>query len=61
MLVDQLPWAVTFGSRNVDIALYNGGTLYLGDGTSAPGKFDEISPDLHGMLFLPVKTYFSLV
>lgn len=51
MLVDRLPWAVTFGGCNVDIALYNGGTLYLGDGTSAPGKFDEISPDLHGMLF----------
>jgi len=52
VLVDWLPWSHTFGANhNVNLVLFNGGTLYIDDGRPAPGLFErtlaalaEISP-----------------
>lgn len=41
VLLDWLSWHHTFGSHNVGIALYNGGTIYIDDGKPVTGKFDE--------------------
>jgi len=41
VLLDWLPWNHTFGSNhNFNLALRNGGTLYLDDGKPMPGAFD---------------------
>lgn len=55
VIVDWLPWNHTFaGNANVGMILYNGGTLYIDRGKSAPGQFDEtvrnlreIAPTMH--------------
>ena len=55
VLVDWLPWSHTFGgSHNVNLALRNGGTLYIDAGRPAPGLFDtsvrnltEIAPTIY--------------
>jgi feruloyl-CoA synthase len=48
VLVDWLPWSHTFGgNHNTHLVLVNGGTLYIDDGTPAPGRFDR-SLDLLG-------------
>jgi feruloyl-CoA synthase len=40
MLVDWLPWSHTFGgNHNLNLALCNGGTLYIDDGKPAPPLF----------------------
>jgi feruloyl-CoA synthase len=40
VLVDWLPWSHTFGgSHNMNMVLFNGGTLYIDDGRPAPGLF----------------------
>ena len=37
MLVDWLPWSHTFGgNHNFNMALFNGGTLYIDDGSVRP-------------------------
>jgi feruloyl-CoA synthase len=39
-LVDWLPWSHTFGgNHNLNLALFNGGTLYIDDGKPAPPLF----------------------
>ena len=55
VLVDWLPWSHTFGANhNLNLVLFNGGTLYIDDGKPAPPLFprtiaalDEISPTLY--------------
>jgi len=52
VLVDWLPWSHTFGANhNLNLVLFNGGTLYIDDGKPAPALFPrtvaalrEISP-----------------
>ena len=40
VLVDWLPWSHTFGANhNLNLVLFNGGTLYIDDGTPAPPLF----------------------
>ena len=40
MLVDWLPWSHTFGANhNLNLALFNGGTIYIDDGKPAPPLF----------------------
>ena len=40
VLVDWLPWSHTFGSNhNLNLALFNGGTIYIDDGKPAPPLF----------------------
>jgi feruloyl-CoA synthase len=40
VLVDWLPWSHTFGgNHNFNLALFNGGTLYIDDGKPAPPLF----------------------
>jgi feruloyl-CoA synthase len=40
VLVDWLPWSHTFGgNHNLNLALFNGGTLYIDDGRPAPPLF----------------------
>ncbi|MDP1635045.1 MAG: feruloyl-CoA synthase, partial [Gallionellaceae bacterium] len=55
VLVDWLPWNHTFGgSHNVNLVLFNGGSLYIDNGRPMPGGFDqtlrnlgEISPTVY--------------
>jgi feruloyl-CoA synthase len=55
VLVDWLPWSHTFGANhNLNLVLFNGGTLYIDDGKPAPPLFprtvaalSEISPTLY--------------
>ena len=40
ILVDWLPWSHTFGANhNLNIVLFNGGTMYIDDGKPAPPLF----------------------
>jgi feruloyl-CoA synthase len=40
MLVDWLPWSHTFGANHdLNLALFNGGTIYIDDGKPAPALF----------------------
>ncbi len=55
VIVDWLPWSHTFGgNHNFNMALRNGGTLYIDGGKPAPGLFEttvrnlrEVSSTLH--------------
>lgn len=55
VLVDWLPWNHTAGgNHNFGIALHNGGTLYIDDGTPTPGgiartvrNLEEVAPTLY--------------
>ncbi len=55
VMVDWLPWNHTAGgNHNVGIALHNGGTFYIDDGSPTPGgiaktirNLEEISPTLY--------------
>lgn len=55
VMVDWLPWNHTAGgNHNVGIALYNGGTLYIDDGTPTPSgiektvrNLEEVAPTLY--------------
>jgi feruloyl-CoA synthase len=55
VLVDWLPWSHTFGANhNLNLVIFNGGTLYIDDGKPAPPLFPrtvsalrEISPTLY--------------
>lgn len=55
VLVDWLPWSHTFGANhNVNLVLFNGGTLYIDDGKPAPPLFPrtiaalkDVSPTLY--------------
>ena len=55
LLVDWLPWSHTFGANhNLNLVLFNGGTIYIDDGKPAPPLFPrtiaalrEISPTVY--------------
>ncbi|WP_158746923.1 AMP-binding protein, partial [Acidisphaera sp. L21] len=55
VLLDWLPWSHTFGgNHNLNLVLFNGGTMFIDKGRPTPGGFDstiealhEISPTLH--------------
>src|SRR5579884_2870567 len=55
VLVDWLPWSHTFGANhNLNLVLFNGGTIYIDDGKPAPPLFPrtvaalrEISPTVY--------------
>ena len=55
ILVDWLPWSHTFGANhNLNLALFNGGTIYIDDGKPAPPLFGrtlaalrQISPTVY--------------
>jgi feruloyl-CoA synthase len=55
VLVDWLPWSHTFGgNHNLNLALFNGGTIYIDDGRPAPPLFPrtvaalkEVPPTLY--------------
>ncbi|MGZ4231684.1 MAG: feruloyl-CoA synthase [Solirubrobacteraceae bacterium] len=55
ILVDWLPWSHTFGANhNLNLALFNGGTIHIDDGKPAPPLFHrtlaalrEIAPTLY--------------
>lgn len=55
VLVDWLPWSHTFGANhNLNLALFNGGTIYIDDGKPAPPLFgrtlsalEAISPTVY--------------
>jgi feruloyl-CoA synthase len=55
VLVDWLPWSHTFGANhNLNLVLFNGGTIYIDDGKPAPPLFPrtlaalrEVSPTVY--------------
>jgi feruloyl-CoA synthase len=55
ILVDWLPWSHTFGgNHNLNLALFNGGTIHIDDGRPVPPLFprtlaalDEVPPTLY--------------
>ncbi len=55
VLVDWLPWSHTFGANhNLNLALFNGGTIHIDDGKPAPALFGrtlaalrEIAPTIY--------------
>ncbi|HEX4280348.1 MAG TPA: feruloyl-CoA synthase [Solirubrobacteraceae bacterium] len=55
ILVDWLPWSHTFGgNHNLNLALFNGGTIHIDDGRPAPALFpktlaalNEVPPTLY--------------
>ena len=55
VFLDWLPWNHTFGgNHNLNMALYNGGTMYIDEGRPVPGRIEatvanlrEISPTLY--------------
>ena len=47
VLVDWLPWHHTFGgNHNLNLVLYNGGTLYIDDGKPTPALIGETLKNL---------------
>ncbi|NNG23479.1 feruloyl-CoA synthase [Telluria aromaticivorans] len=47
VLLDWLPWNHTFGgNKNVNLVLFNGGTLYIDDGKPTPQLFEQTLANL---------------
>ncbi len=58
VLVDWLPWHHTFGgNHNFNMALYNGGALYIDDGKPAPGLIERTAENLRAH---PPTLYFNV-
>jgi feruloyl-CoA synthase len=58
VLVDWLPWSHTFGgNHNLNIALFNGGTLHIDDGRPAPPLFPQT---LAALGDVPPTLYFNV-
>lgn len=58
VLVDWLPWSHTFGgNHNLNLALFNGGTIYIDDGKPAPPLFPRTLTALRDM---PPTLYFNV-
>ena len=58
MLVDWLPWSHTFGgNHNLNLALFNGGTIYIDDGRPAPALFPRT---LAALRDVPPTLYFNV-
>jgi feruloyl-CoA synthase len=57
-IVDWLPWSYAFGgSHNVNMALTNGGTMYIDAGYPAPGRFAQTIANLTDV---PPTIYFNI-
>jgi feruloyl-CoA synthase len=58
VLVDWLPWSHTFGANhNLNLALFNGGTIYIDDGKPAPPLFPRT---LAALKDVPPTLYFNV-
>jgi feruloyl-CoA synthase len=58
ILVDWLPWSHTFGANhNLNLALFNGGTIYVDDGKPAPPLFGRTIAALSDV---PPTLYFNV-
>ena len=58
VLVDWLPWSHTFGANhNLNLALFNGGTIYIDDGKPAPPLFPRTIAALRDV---PPTVYFNV-
>jgi feruloyl-CoA synthase len=65
VLVDWLPWSHTFGANhNLNLVLFNGGTLYIDDGRPAPPLFPRTLSALRAIaptLYFNVPAGFALL
>lgn len=65
VLVDWLPWNHTFGgNHNIDLVLFNGGSLYINDGKPTPQGFAETLRNLREIsptLYLDVPKGFEML
>jgi feruloyl-CoA synthase len=58
IMVDWLPWSHTFGANhNLNLALFNGGTIYIDDGKPAPPLFPRT---LAALADVPPTLYFNV-
>ena len=58
VLVDWLPWSHTFGANhNLNLALFNGGTIYVDDGKPAPALFPRT---IAALTDIPPTLYFNV-
>jgi feruloyl-CoA synthase len=58
VLVDWLPWSHTFGANhNLNLALFNGGTIHIDDGRPAPPLFPKTLAALNAV---PPSLYFNV-
>jgi feruloyl-CoA synthase len=58
IMVDWLPWSHTFGANhNLNLALFNGGTIYIDDGKPAPPLFPRTIAALKDV---PPTLYFNV-
>ncbi len=58
IMVDWLPWSHTFGANhNLNLALFNGGTIYIDDGKPAPPLFART---LAALRDVPPTLYFNV-
>ena len=58
LMVDWLPWSHTFGANhNLNLALFNGGTIYIDDGKPAPALFGRTIAALNDV---PPTLYFNV-
>jgi feruloyl-CoA synthase len=58
VLVDWLPWSHTFGANhNLNLALFNGGTIYIDDGKPAPPLFPRT---IAALTDVPPTLYFNV-
>ncbi len=58
ILVDWLPWSHTFGgNHNLNMALFNGGTIYIDDGRPVPPLFQRT---LEALNDIPPTLYFNV-
>jgi len=58
IMVDWLPWSHTFGANhNLNLALFNGGTIYIDDGKPAPPLFGRT---LSALSDVPPTLYFNV-
>jgi feruloyl-CoA synthase len=56
--VDWLPWSHTFGANhNLNLALFNGGTIYIDDGKPAPPLFGR---SVAALIDVPPTLYFNV-
>ncbi|MFZ1996862.1 MAG: feruloyl-CoA synthase [Solirubrobacteraceae bacterium] len=58
IMVDWLPWSHTFGANhNLNLALFNGGTIYIDDGKPAPALFPRT---IAALTDIPPTLYFNV-
>jgi feruloyl-CoA synthase len=58
IMVDWLPWSHTFGgNHNMNLAIFNGGTLYIDDGKPVPPLFHRT---VSALTSVPPTVYFNV-